>query len=446
MALDPKFKAMLEIPGMQLGAPPPEVTPAMMREGARALLPPVQPPPVHEVRDLTIDGPAGALRVRLYRASDHDPAPTIVFLHGGGFVLCDLESHDVTCRTLANASGCAVLSVDYRLAPETRFPGPLEDAYAAVQWAATHGREHGLDPARLAVAGDSAGANLAAAVTLLARERGGPRLLHQALICPVMDAACDTRSMRELGSGYMLSRDLMLWFWQCYLATSEDAANPLASPLRERDLAGLPPATILTAEFDPLRDEGERYADRLREAGVPVSARMYPGMIHDFPQMPLVTEMAERALVDAAQDLRASLTAGADAAATRDRRGIAKALYDAVMSQDWGAVERLITDDFEIVESPSLPFAGTYRGRDAFQQLFVAIARHLTIKAVNVSDRITGGDRVVVFATLVVERGGRDEALEIVEVLTFRGERVCRVEPYYFDHDLVRRCAKQPAG
>lgn len=443
MALDPKFKAMLEIPGMQLGAPPPEVTPDMMREGARALLPPVEPPPVYEVRNLEIPGPAGPLRARLYHPSVARPLPTIVFLHGGGFVLCDLESHDVTCRTLANASGCAVVAVDYRLAPETRFPGPVEDAYAAVQWVAAHGAAHGLDGARLAIAGDSAGGNLAAAAALLARSRGGPKILHQALICPVTDAACDTRSMHEFATGYMLSRELMQWFWERYLAKPEDAANPLASPLRERDLAGLPPATIVTAEFDPLRDEGEAYADRLRAAGVSVIARMYPGMIHDFPQMPLVTEVAERALADVAQDLRAALMAGArPASAAVDRVAAAKALYDAVMGQDWPAVERLVTDDFRIVESPSLPFAGVYDGRDAFQKLFGAITAQLTMKSVSVHDRIGAGDRVVVFATLVVERGGRDEALEIVEVVTFRGDRICRVEPFYFDHDLVRRCVR----
>jgi ketosteroid isomerase-like protein len=248
--------------------------------------------------------------------------------------------------------------------------------------------------------------------------------------------------MHELASGNMLTRDLMLWFWQCYLAKPEDAANPLASPLREPDLAGLPPATILTAEFDPLRDEGELYADRLRAAGVSVVARMYPGMIHDFPQMPLVTEVAERALVDLAQDLRAALTSGARPSAAADHIATAKALYDAVMAQDWPTVERLVTEDFTIVESPSLPFAGTYGGRDAFQKLFGAISAQLTMKSVSVHDRIGGGDRVVVFATLVVDREGRDEALEIVEVVTFRGDRICRVEPYYYDHDLVRACAK----
>lgn len=443
MALDPKFAAMLEVPGMQLGAPPPEVTPAMMREGARALLPPVEPPPVHEVRELEFRGPAGSLRARLYRPSARDPLPTIVFLHGGGFVLCDLDSHDVTCRTLANLSGCAVLAVDYRLAPETRFPGPLEDAYAALQWAASAGAAHGIDGTRLAVAGDSAGGNLAAAVALLARERGGPRILHQGLICPVTDAACDTRSMHELATGYMLSRDLMQWFWQCYLSRPEDGANPLASPLRASALAGLPPATILTAEFDPLRDEGEAYADRLRAAGVPVVARMYPGMIHDFPQMPLVTEVAERALADLAHDVRAALGgAAAVAGAGVDRVAVAKALYDAALAQDWAAVGRLVTDDFTIVESPALPFAGEFRGKDAFQQLFAAISQHLTMKDVRVHSRVAAGEQVVVFATLVVDRGGRDEPLDIVEVLTFRGDRICHVKPYYFDAALVRACSK----
>ena len=307
MALDPAFRAMLEMPGMQLAPPPPEVTAAMVREAAKQVMPPSVGAPVHEVRELQVAGAAGPLKVRLYRPAAQQRLPLIVFFHGGGFVLCDLDTHDALCRSLANATGCAVAAVDYRLAPETPFPGPVEDCYAALVALAARADELGVDATRLSVCGDSAGGNLATVVARLAQERGGPRLRHQALLCPVTDAACDSASMTSLAGGYFLSRDMMRWFWNCYLPAPDDVRNPLASPLRAEDLSGLPPATIVTAEFDPARDEAETYADRLRDAGVPVVARRYLGMIHGFMSMPLVTPLAERALADVAQDIRAAL-------------------------------------------------------------------------------------------------------------------------------------------
>lgn len=306
MPVDPAFRPLLELPGMALQPPPAELGAAGLRAALAATpMPPVEKEPVHAVRDLAVPGPGGTINVRLYHPSAAQDLPLVVFFHGGGFVICDLETHDPLCRSLARASGCAVASVEYRLAPETRFPGPLEDCYAATRWLADHARDIGVDAARLAVCGDSAGGNLAAAVALLARDRGGPNLRHQALIYPVTDLGCDSASSRELAVGYMLTRDMMRWFAECYLGDPSRAADPLASPLKATDLAGLPPATVITAEFDPLRDEGEAYAARLRAAGVPVVARRYLGMLHGFLSMPYVTPVAYHAIADVGRDLRA---------------------------------------------------------------------------------------------------------------------------------------------
>lgn len=307
MPIDPLFKPLLDMPAMQLAPPPPGVTAAMLRQVLREIPNPAIPPPIRDVRNITVPGPAGPLPVRLYYPSSARGLPLILFYHGGGFVLCDLDTHDALCRALANESGAAVASVDYRLAPETRFPGPLEDCYAALSALAKDGASYGIDPTRLAVCGDSAGGNLAAGAALLARERGGPPLRHQALLYPVLDAACDSDSMHELSVGYMLSRAVMQWYWSCYLADPAEAANPLASPLRAASVAGLPSTTLVTAEFDPLRDEGERYVERLRDAGVPVTGRRYLGMIHGFASMPHITDVANHAVADAARDLARSL-------------------------------------------------------------------------------------------------------------------------------------------
>jgi len=307
LALDPAFVVLLAQPGMQLAAPPPEVTPPMMREFAKMFRPSIELPAIHSSEDLVIREADREVRVRLYRPDDRTPAPLILFFHGGGWVLCDLDSHDFLCRDLAHASGCAIVAVDYRLAPEVPFPGALEDCYLALQYFASHAKDHGLDAGRIAVCGDSAGGNLAAAVALTSRDRGGPALRHQALLCPVIDSACDSASMIANGMGFMLSREIMMWFWNCYLAKPADASNPLASPAQAKNLANLPPTSIATAEFDPLRDEAELYADRLRAAGVTVTARRYLGMIHDFMAMPHITAMARRSIADIGADIAASM-------------------------------------------------------------------------------------------------------------------------------------------
>jgi acetyl esterase len=307
MAVEPAVRAFLDSP---LASHPPHAT--LGAQGLRAMLAqypaPVLAPPIHSVSQLSVPGSAGALRVRLYRPSAARDLPLVVYFHGGGFVICTLEMYDDTCRFLANASGCAVASIDYRLSPETPFPGPLEDCYLALANLAGRGAELGIDPARLAVAGDSAGGNLAAATALLARDRNGPALRHQGLIYPCLDPACNSASMQAFGEGYLLTRTGMLWYWEQYLQKPGDASNPLAAPALAR-LAGLPPASVLTAEYDPLRDEGEDYADRLRAAGVAVTGRRYLGMVHGFASMPYLTPMALRAVSDLGGDLRAALTA-----------------------------------------------------------------------------------------------------------------------------------------
>ncbi|POX38031.1 hypothetical protein C3486_25330 [Streptomyces sp. Ru73] len=267
--------------------------------------------PVARVEDRRLPGPAGApeVPVRLYwpRAAGDGALPVVVFCHGGGFVICDLDSHDTMCREMANATGALVVSVDYRRAPEHRFPAAAEDAYAVLCWAAAHAPEVGGDPARIAVAGDSAGGNLAAVLPLMARDRGGPMPVFQLLVYPMLDPARDTPSYRENARGYFVTADHLRWYWEQYLGTEADSGHPYASPLAAPDLSGLPPAHVLTAEYDPLRDEGETYARRLREAGVTVDVRRYAGVFHGFFGMPAQLPAAAEANDAAYSALRAAL-------------------------------------------------------------------------------------------------------------------------------------------
>ena len=260
------------------------------REALRDLLVSDDPPDDDlTVRDLSIPGPDGPempLDVRAYAPPGDGDRPVLVYFHGGGWVRGDLDTHDGLCRLLAEAADCVVVSVDYRRAPEHPFPAPVRDAYAATAWAAEHAGVVGGDPDRIAVGGDSAGGNLAAAVTLLARERAGPAIDHQVLLYPVTDYDLDTDSYRANAEGYLLSRASMRWYWDRYLDDELDGANPYASPLRAPDCSGLPSATVVTAGYDPLRDEGAAYADRLREAGVEVTHADYPGMVHVFASFP----------------------------------------------------------------------------------------------------------------------------------------------------------------
>lgn len=285
MTLNPQVSAVLaamaEVPAIDLET----ITPEQMRANVAPIVC-ESPPAVAEVRDLVLDLPGRRLSARLYIPEGAGPTPPLtLFFHGGGWVICSIDTHDTLCRALARESGAAILSVDYRLAPESPFPGPVDDCYDALKWALANARSLGTDPARLAVAGDSAGGNLAAAVTIRARDEDGPALRHQLLIYPVTDADFERDSYRasENASG-LLSPAMMRWFWQLYVG---DLANvsPLAAPLRHANLNGLPPATIIVAQYDPLRDEGLAYAEALRAAGGDVRSEEAMGMIHGFLMM-----------------------------------------------------------------------------------------------------------------------------------------------------------------
>jgi acetyl esterase len=306
MPLDPQAKAFLD----QLtaaGAPPLNGLPvAEARQALRTLFSTGTPEPIHRVEDRQVPGPAGRIPVRMYIPEGKGPLPVLVYFHGGGWVLGDLESHDNTCRGLANAAQCLVIAVDYRLAPEHKFPAAPEDCYAVTKWVVLNAASFGGDATRIAVGGDSAGGNLAAAVALMAADRGAPTLVYQLLIYPVTNYAFDTPSYRENADAYLLTKDSMQWFWGHYLANDSDGQNAYASPMRARDCRRVPPALVMTAEFDPLRDEGEAYAARLREAGVPVEVKRYNGMIHGFFSLGHVMDQGKKAVADAAAGLRAA--------------------------------------------------------------------------------------------------------------------------------------------
>lgn len=238
------------------------------------------------VQELAIPGPAGDIPARVYTPKalrqDNGLAPALVFFHGGGWVIGDLDTHDVVCRAIADDGQLVVISIDYRLAPEHKFPAAVDDAIAATGWIASHAKKLGIDPERLCVGGDSAGGNLAAALSLRARDAGGPDIALQLLLYPVLDWDFERASYRDYGGGdHLISRADMAWFWDQHVA-AEDRANPLAAPLRAPDLAGLPEAVVVVAGCDPLHDEGIAYARRLAEAGVPVTVKDHGDMAHGF--------------------------------------------------------------------------------------------------------------------------------------------------------------------
>lgn len=270
--------------------------------------PPAVPTAVGHVAERRIDGPDEPIDLRLYTPESAQSDGCLVYFHGGGWVIGDLDSHDETCRRLCARAGVQVIAVHYRRAPETTFPGAAEDCYAATAWVAGNAASLGIDPGRIAVGGDSAGANLAAVVALMAQARGGPRLCFQLLIYPVTDADFDTASYRDNAEGYLLSRRAMQWFWDQYVPDLEQRLEPFASPLRAESLEGLPPALVQTAEYDPLRDEGEAYARALEQAGVPVEQQRYDGLIHGFFGMQDTVAAARPALDQAVAALRRYLT------------------------------------------------------------------------------------------------------------------------------------------
>jgi acetyl esterase len=305
MALDPHISGLLELIAASGYPPMHEGTPEDGRRGLRAmscdLVRPDDVIQVGEVREVTVPGADGDRPARLYRPEGAGPWPTTVFLHGGGFVIGDLDTHDQVCRRLCRDAGTVVLSVDYRLAPEHPFPAGVEDALAATRWAATHLDELGGDD-RLAIGGDSAGGNLSAVVAQAMPEK----ITAQLLIYPATDVAGDYPSRKENAEGYFLELSMMEWFFLHYVTDVEglDAHDPRLSPLRAVSLSGQPPAVVVTAEFDPLRDEGEAYADRLEAVGVTVERARYDGLIHGFVDMAAVSPSAERAVADTVERFR----------------------------------------------------------------------------------------------------------------------------------------------
>jgi acetyl esterase len=260
---------------------------------------PVPRVPVDEVFEHELRVQDGAIKVRVYRPTGTSGRPAIVYLHGGGWVLGDLDHSDALCRKLAVETGFVVINVDYRLAPEHRFPTAARDSYAAFRWTVENAAALGLDPRRVALAGASAGGNLAASAALMARDDGGVRPAAQLLAYPVLDDACASASYREFADGFIVSTEDMRWYWRQYLPAGS-AEDPYACPLKAEDLAGLPPTLIITAECDPVRDDGERYAARLEAALVPTTHIRYPGTLHGFFALPGVSTKGTAAVAEAA--------------------------------------------------------------------------------------------------------------------------------------------------
>jgi len=308
MPLDPQARAFLDqlaaLGGIQLH----DLPVAQAREAMEAMsaMRGGEPEAVADISDRTIPGPGGEIPVRVYRPGRDGTRPVLVYFHGGGWVLGSLQTHDGVCRALANAADCVVVSVDYRLAPEHGYPAAPEDCWAATRWVAANAASLGADGARLAIGGDSAGGNLTAVVALMARDRGGPPIRFQLLVYPVTDFGFDTASYRDNAEGYLLTTEGMRWFWGHYLAKPASGSEAFASPLRAESLKRLPPALVITAEFDPLRDEGEAYAGRLREAGVPTTLSRYHGQIHGFFSMGDLIDAGKAAVREAAAALRAA--------------------------------------------------------------------------------------------------------------------------------------------
>ena len=312
--LDPRVAAMLDQREKQ-GVPPLEtLTPIQAREFINIAVRELRrdPESIRNIENLDIPGPAGQIPVRVYMPEDGGPFPLLVYFHGGGWVFCNLDTHDNVCRSLANGAGCVVVSVGYRLAPENIFPAAVEDTYAATQWAANNAARISGDPTRIAVAGDSSGGTLAAVVSLMARRQNEPSLVYQLLVNPATNlSSLDTESYHNYAEGYGQTKALVEWCRGHYLK-KDDWQHPYVSPLLEKDLSGLPPALVITCEFDVLRDEGEAYANRLQQAGVPVKCTRYNGMIHFGVMWAVASDLARDAIDEATAALRSAFATGVD--------------------------------------------------------------------------------------------------------------------------------------
>lgn len=309
--LDPQIQALLAQMA-EAGQPPfEEMTVPQARAAAAAGFAALQGegPAVASVAHRYVPGPTADIPVRVYTPEGEGPFPAIVYYHGSGWVILNIEVCDSTMRSLANDTGSVVVSVNYQKAPEHPFPVPFDDAWAGLTWVAENAAELNVDPARIAVGGDSAGGNLAAAVAIKARDAGGPAIAFQLLIYPAVEAGWDSPSAVQNAEGYLLQRESMRWFWNHYLGAATEEPDWRASPIRAESLAGLPPAFVATADFDPLRDDGRRYADRLRAEGVKVTYTNYEGMIHGFYWMQAVSDRARDLHAEVAREVRAVLHA-----------------------------------------------------------------------------------------------------------------------------------------
>lgn len=303
MPLDPALNVVLEQLNAGDGPKLHEVSPELARTFFDSMQVPMAEIAIEHVEDSHFPGPSSEISLRIYRPASDVPLPVLVYFHGGGWVIGSIESHDGTCRALASGANCAVISVEYRLAPENPYPAAADDCFAALEWVAKNADPLGIDGTRIAVGGDSAGGNLAAAVSLMARDRDATTISLQLLIYPVTDADFETGSYHENATGYLLERASMEWFWGHYVPDVSQRNDAYAAPLQAKSLRNLPPALVITAEFDPLRDEGEAFASRLKEAGVPTTLTRYDGMIHGFFGMGMIAEGARQAVAEACEAL-----------------------------------------------------------------------------------------------------------------------------------------------
>lgn len=308
MALDPQVQAVLDLV-KQANAPEMwQLTPDQARRDYKMRVDKLKTrEPILRSEDRRITGPAGDIAIRIYTPRElkqGEKMPVLLWYHGGGFVIGDLDTHDSACRMLANQTDCLVVAVDYRLAPEHKFPAAVEDCHAALLWVAKHEAEFGGDASRLAVGGDSAGGNLATAIAIMARDAGSPKLAYQLLIYPCVAPEPETASHHKFAEGYVLSRKTIVWFFKHYLKTKSDMRDFRFAPLVSDDLSSLPPALVLVAGYDPLRDEGVEYAKRLIEAGNRVRLSNYEGAVHGFYLMGGAVDLAKQAVAESAQMLK----------------------------------------------------------------------------------------------------------------------------------------------
>ena len=306
MSLDPQAKALLDS-AEQSGASPFNAYPAAE---ARAIYDQASelvkgtPPNPFSIEELSIPGLAGNIPIWIYRPNDSESLPLLIYFHGGGYTIGSLKSHDNVCRALCVKSGCIVASVDYRLAPENKYPAAVEDAWSATKWLSQNTESIGVDIKKIAVGGDSAGGNLAAVVSLLAKESGSPQIAFQLLIYPCTDMTCSFDSHKTFGKGYRLTNELITWFYNHYFSADDDIKHWKASPLNADDLSGLPPALVISAGFDTLQDENRAYAEKLMQAGITVKHSHYEGMIHGFITMPGALDKAKEATNECAAELK----------------------------------------------------------------------------------------------------------------------------------------------